>query len=311
MENYKLFHSDIEISPITLGTWVFGGSNWSGAKEDDCIAVVGAAIDAGINCIDTAPIYSVGISEEIVGKAIKGKREKLVIATKCGLLSDGKGGFGINLTPESIREEIELSLKRLGCDYIDIYQCHWPDKNVAIEKTMETLVQLKEEGKIKCIGVSNHTVDLFKRALTVTEITTSQDQYSLLDRGIEQALLPCLKENNIGLLAYGPLAGGILTGKYSQPKKFGKSDARSFFYKFYEGKSFEQTQLLLEQLKEIGKPLNQIAINWIRQQEGVASVIVGARHAQQMQDNAKALEWSLTEDQLNTIDEILNVKAHG
>jgi len=298
MKYNKLHNTDLEISAITLGTWVFGGHFWNGYKEKDCIRAVETSIDAGINCIDTAPLYSSGISEEIVGKAIKGKRDQIILATKCGLRLKGKD-IVHDLATDSIIKEIENSLRRLQTDYIDLYQLHWPDEKVPIEETMDCLAQLKEQGKIRYIGFSNHTSELFDRALAKDHVVTSQDQYSLLDRNIEDELLPFLNSKQIGLLAYGPLAGGILTGKYKEPPFFKDVDARKFFYKGYEGEGFKRVQTALEELRSLNRPLNEVAINWVRQQKGVASVLVGARNADQVQRNVQAVSWDLTEEQLN------------
>jgi aryl-alcohol dehydrogenase-like predicted oxidoreductase len=299
--------SDLKISSIALGTWVFGGDVWGGASEKDCIDAVAAAIDHGINLIDTAPIYGYGQAESIVGKAIKGKRDKVIVATKCGLI--GKGGLNItnNLTPESIQRELDESLSRLGTDYIDIYQCHWPDPNTPIEDTLEAMMRFKEAEKIRHIGVSNFDTALLKESIAVTEIVTLQNQYSMLVRDIEKDVLPFCKESNVGVISYGPLAGGILSGKYSTSTKFKGPDARSFFYKFYSGKAFEKTKRLLDSLKNIGQPLNQIAINWVRQQDGVASVIVGCRNAEQVEQNALAASWDLSADIMADINDLISI----
>ena len=300
---YSVIHNtDLKVSVICLGTWVFGGSSWGGSKENDCIGAIACALDHGINFIDTAPIYGWGKSEAIVGKAIKGNRDRFVIATKCGFIH--RFGQAVrSLSPASIKNEIEESLKHLQTDCIDLYQCHWPDEKTPIEKTMQMLDQLEKEGKIRYIGVSNFEPDLVKRACQAVEVVTSQNGYSMLDRSIEKDLLPLLRERSMGLLAYGPLAGGILTGKYTAPPMFLPNDARKFFYKYYDGDAFKQAQALLNTLKRIGKPLNQVAINWVRQQPGVVSVIVGCRNAQQVKDNAPAADWSLSEQQLKEINE--------
>lgn len=306
MKKNKIGKTGLEVTPLTLGTWVFGGAMWSGAKEDECIAAVKAAIDAGINCIDTAPIYSEGVSEEIIGKAIKGRREKVILATKCGLKPMGGTQIDVCLEPSFIMEEIENSLRRLQTEYIDLYQCHWPDDHVGLEDTFAALSKLKKDGKIKYIGVSNYGKDRIEHALQYAEIVSSQDQYSLLSREVESELLPYLREESIAFLAYGPLAGGILTGKYDKPPKFKKNDARTFFYKFYEGDPFKRVQRILDGLKTIGKPVHEIALNWVRQQPGVTTVLVGCRTPAQVQANVKALQWELSAEQLKMINGLLS-----
>lgn len=287
------------ISCLTLGTWVFGGDCWGPVEEAECVQAIQTAVDQGINCIDTAPIYGNGQSERMVGKAVKSSREKLLIATKCGLRVEGRKVVN-DLSPTSIRREIEQSLDRLQTDYIDIYQCHWPDHKTRLEETMVELEKLKSEGKIRFIGVSNFDLELLTEATALVSIATMQGQYSLLDRKVEENVLPFCRKEPLGFLAYGPLAGGILSGKYAQQPKFPGPDARKFFYKYYEGERFRMVGELLEKLASIGKPLNQIALNWVRQQAGVTSVIVGCRRHQQVLENVEALCWDLSEDQIKS-----------
>ncbi len=292
MEYRKIPGTDCSISVIGLGTWVLGGDSWSGAKITESLEAVAAAVDSGINFIDTAPIYGNGISEEIVGKAITGKRDKIILATKCGLTVNA-GRVLVNLTPQSIIREVEDSLRRLQTDYIDLYQCHWPDPKTPLEDTMKTLVQLKEQGKIRYIGISNFELPLIKRARELADVVTLQNQFSLLTRDLEKEIIPHCREKGIGVLTYGALGGGILSGKYITPPKFRGSDARSFFYKHYQGKAFEQTKELLRLMERFNKPLHQVAINWVRQTPGVTSVLVGCRNAQQVHSNVQALDWDL------------------
>lgn len=303
MKYQRIPNTDLNLSVVTLGTWVFGGDMWGGSKEQDCLDAVAMAADCGINVIDTAPIYGYGLSETIVGKAIKGKRDKFIIATKCGLLDQDKNIVN-DLHPDSVRIEVEASLKRLQIDCIDIYQCHWPDPGTPIEDTMECMVELQKEGKIKYIGVSNFDVELLERAGAMTKIATLQNQYSILERSIEENVLPYSAEQGIGIISYGTLAGGILSGKYSSAPNFKGADVRSFFYKHYSGKNFDTVQEKLEKLKELNQPLNQVAINWCRQQKGITSAIVGARHPEQVRQNAAAAEWDLTESQIEMIKKV-------
>jgi len=302
MKNINIHNTDLNVSPLTLGTWVFGGEMWSGSKEQDSLDAVSAAIDLGITMIDTAPIYGMGVSEEIVGKAIKGKSDKVVIATKCGLVKEGKK-IKIDLSAASILREVDASLSRLGIDQIDLYQCHWPDPNTPMQETMETLLKIKEQGKIKYIGVSNFDQALLEEALGSAPVVTLQNQYSLLERSIENDVLPVCREREVGVISYGPLAGGILTGKYQEPKQFAKGDARSFFYKFYQGPAFEKVQALLEKMERMGHPLYEVALNWVRQQDGVSSVIVGCRNAEQVKRNVSALSWEMDKQQMTELSE--------
>ena len=295
--------TDLKISKIALGTWVFsGGGTWGQFDEQDAIAAVHAAIDCGMTFIDTAPIYGYGQAERIVGTALKGYREKVIIATKCGLLGRGKNIVN-NLKPESIERELHESLERLQVDCIDIYQCHWPDPNTPVEEIMACLKKFQAQGKIKHIGVSNFDVGLMKQALTVAPVRTLQSPLSLLNRALQKDVLPFCQQHEIGVLAYGPLAGGILSGKYKTPKTFAKSDARSFFYPYYQGERYKAVTGFLNDLAGLGRPLDQLAINWVRQQPGVAGVLVGCRNPQQVERNAAAADWDLSGEQLRFIDE--------
>ncbi|MCF6159082.1 MAG: aldo/keto reductase [wastewater metagenome] len=308
MNYITLPSTDLKISTIGLGTWVFGSSHWSGAEKKDCINAAHAAIEHGVNFIDTAPIYGDGLSEEIIGEVLKSNRNRIIVATKCGLIKDGKR-ITFNLSPESIEKEVEASLRRLQIDCIDLYQCHWPDPDTPIEKTMSTLLQLQSQGKIRHIGISNFDLDLLKNALSFAPVVSLQVQYSLLNRSIEKDLLPFCREKQIGILAYGPLGGGILSGKYHKQPHFTSSDARNFFYKFYQSKQFEQIQTSLEKLKEIERPLYQIAINYIRQKEGITSVLVGCRNREQALTNTESVQWDLSPEQVAFIERHFTVIA--
>ena len=300
---HKVPHTDLEISVIGLGTWVLGGDVWGGSSEKDSLEAVKTALEQGINFIDTAPIYGHGQAERIVGKAIKGKREKVILATKCGLVTQGKKVL-INLSIDSIKREIEESLKRLQVDYIDLYQCHWPDPNTPMEWTMEALTQLKEEGKIRYLGVCNFPQSLLKRSLELAQVSTLQSQYSLLERSLENELIPFCRQKEIGILAYGVLGGGILTGKYTSLPQFPQGDARTFFYRFYDKEKFENIQRRLKIFQKDSLPLNQTAINFIRQQPAVATVLVGCRTVQQVLDNIGAVSWELSHTQLELLQAV-------
>lgn len=297
--------TDLSLSVISLGTWVFGGDVWGNAPMDDCIKTLDSAIENGINLIDTAPIYGDGRSEEIVGKAIKGKRNKVVLATKCGL-SITSGVIKNDLTAASIRRELEGSLNRLQVDYVDLYQCHRPDTKTPIEETMKTLSELKKEGKIRYIGLSNYKKPQIEEALGCADIAVIQDHYSLLERSLEKEILVFCRQRKIGIITYGSLGGGILTGKYKRQHAFNSSDARGFFYKFYEGENFKKAERVVNTLKEISdkikRPVSQVALNWIWQKEGMVSAIAGARNAEQARLNALSADWKLSEEDISTLD---------
>jgi len=301
--NYINFPGTSEkVSTLGLGTWVFGAENWGGAQEFQSVMAVEEAVKAGMNFIDTAPFYGDGLAEEIVGRAVKKQRDKVFIATKCGLVRRMKIPM-IDLSPASVLKEVDQSLDRLQCDHIDLYQCHWPDKRSPVEKTMETLCKLQSQKKIRHIGVCNFDVALLTKALKVAPVKTCQMPYSLLDRAVEKELLPFCIEKGVGLISYGTLGGGILTGKYRTPPKFGKFDARSMFYKFYQGPKFQDAQNAVLELQNFGKPLNQLALNWVRQQKGVITALVGCRTPEQVRDNVAAMDWELTAAELSKISE--------
>jgi len=303
MKYKNIPHTDLNVSTIALGTWVLGGQFWGGCKGAEGVDAIQSCLDCGVNLIDTAPVYGNGQSEEIVGKAIAGRRDHVILATKCGLITQGKN-ITNNLKATSITEEVEKSLRRLKVDMIDLYQCHWPDPQTPLEETMDALNQLKQSGKIRYIGVSNFDLKLFKDVLGLADIVSTQNHFSILERTIEEELLSYCDDNQISVLTYGALGGGVLTGKYEQPPSFKGQDARSFFYKYYEGEAYQRVDSLISELKAMGKPLNQIAINWVRQKRGVTSVLVGCRNAKQVQDNMQAANWELTDEEIDKINEL-------
>lgn len=306
MKYSELLGTDERVSVIGLGTWVFGGENWGGADNGGAIDVVKSAIDSGVNFIDTAPFYSDGVSEDLIGKGIQGKRDKVFIATKCGLVREN-GRIKHDLSPDSVLRELDFSLKRLQCDVIDLYQTHWPDPEVDIERTMDTLLKFQSQKKIRHIGLCNVDVDLLKRALKVAPVRTVQVQYSLLERDIEKELLPFCIERNIDVIAYGVMGGGILTGKYKVQPQFNRRDARKMFYSFYEGKKFSKTKDILKALGEYGKPLNEITLNWCRQQKGVVVALAGCRDVRQLEMNAHAASWDLSPEEISSLNRIQSI----
>lgn len=305
MKYTEIAGTDLTISSLGLGTWVLGGDMWGGAEEADGVAAVQTALDLGVNLIDTAPIYGYGISEKIVGRAIKGrKRSDIIIATKCGLVGKGRE-IKNDLSPESIRREIEQSLKNLQTDYIDLYQCHWPDPHTPVELTLKEMMKLKNEGKIRYIGVSNFDLTLLKKAAELAPILTLQSQFSMLERTLEKDILPFCRDKGIGVLSYGPLAGGILTGKYKEPPQLAKADARSFFYKHYRGENFNKVRTFLTHLASLGHPLNELALNWVCQQPGIVGVLTGCRNPEQVKSNVAAASWQLTPQEMTQINDWL------
>jgi aryl-alcohol dehydrogenase-like predicted oxidoreductase len=300
--------STLRVSVVSLGTWVFGGDNWGKVDDKESIASIQKAIEIGINLIDTAPVYGNGHAEEIVGKAIKGNRDKVFIATKCGLQKKDRT-FIHDLRPEEIRKELEQSLYRLHTDYIDLYQCHWPDPKTPIEATLEEMLKMRSEGKIHYIGVSNFDLPLLKKALRAAPVASNQVHYSLLERSVEERhLLQFCKKRGVGVMTYGSLGGGLLTGKYKNPPTFPKKDARRFFYPFYNGQEWGRYHGFVEAIQKIAqkkrKPLVQLSLNWLIQQSGVTTALVGARTVEQAKKNAQAIQGELSESDLVQIEKI-------
>ncbi len=309
MKTVKL--SSLDITPITLGTWGIGGPPfWGETTEAVAVDTIQTAIDSGVNCIDMAPVYGFGRSEEIVGRAIKGKRDKVVIATKFGLRwkSPKLAHLYKDTSENSIREELENSLQRLGTDYIDLYQLHWPNPDTSPEESMETLVKLKDEGKIREIGVSNLDSASLERVLQYAPVASLQPCYNMLQREVEDETLPFCKENRIGVLAYSPLASGLLTGKYNATSDFDDWRGKKNFGLFVKEK-WEPAMKKISRLNNIADrsnmPLNHIAIRWLTRQAGVTSVIVGANSGEQIKENLKAFDSTIREEAWSEIEAIL------
>lgn len=294
---------------------------WGGTDEKRSIESLLASIDAGVNLIDTAPAYGFGISEEFIGKAIAGRRDQVVLATKCGLRWDDTKGMkfkerdGVTLYrylgPESIRLELERSLRRLGVDYIDLYQTHWQDPTTPIAETMQTLLELKKEGKIRAIGVSNCTVEQVKEYQAAGPVDCAQERYSMMDREMEREYLPFCAANNIAVLAYSPLAMGLLTGKIGPERVFPSDDLRHDHPRF-NVESRTRVQRALKQFEPIagkyGLTIGGLVIAWTLAQPGLSHVLVGARDGAQAKENARAAA-ALTAEDVARITALLNAGA--
>jgi methylglyoxal reductase len=325
MKYRTLGKSGIEASVVGFGAWAIGGWMWGGTKRNDPQGAIRAAIDHGINLIDTAPMYGYGHSEELVGKALQGLRDKVVLATKCGMVwykkegdkffdasdtgraeneDDKKYEVYINLRPAMIRYEIEESLRRLKTDRIDLYQTHWQDSTTKTEDVMAELMQLKQEGKIRAIGCSNAAVEQMRRYRTVGQLDADQEQYSMLQRQHEADNLPFCWENNIAFLAYSPMALGILSGKIGADHEFGRGDVRRE-NPWYQKETRPKIDALLNVIRSIaegkGVTVAQTVIAWTVEQPGCSHALVGARDSEQAAANAKAGEVELTEEEIWTI----------
>lgn len=320
MELRPLGKSDLAVPPIIFGAWAVGGWYWGGQDDADSVRAIRAALDAGITCIDTAPIYGMGHSEEIVGKAIQGRRHEVTLATKCGLRWDTpgqgsnpwtyKGLDGAectvvrNLHKHAILAEVEQSLRRLGTDVIDLYQCHWPDSSAPIAETMDALVTLKEQGKIRAIGVSNFTAEMMAECLRHGPLASDQPKYSLLAREIEADVLPFCRQHGIGVIVYSPLEQGLLTGKVTMDRAFAEGDYRAG-RPWFQPANRRRVLDALEKVKPIAAAhratLGQVAIAWTIAQPGITAAIVGARTPEQVRENAQAASLRLSADELQAI----------
>jgi aryl-alcohol dehydrogenase-like predicted oxidoreductase len=268
--------------------------------------------DLGINFFDTAPVYGFGHSEELIGKTLKPVRDKVIYATKCGLRWEKKslGAITKNATRKSVLEEIDQSLKRLDTDYIDLYQVHWPDVETSQDETMETLLEIQRQGKIKAIGVSNYSTEQMKDIMKSGKIVSLQPEYSLLNRSIEKDIVPYCKENQIGIIAYSPLASGLLTGKYDKDAKFEDWRGKGIIGCF-SGPQFEKNMEKVARLKAIGESMGktcaQMAINWIVSQPHLTTALLGVKNEKQMEENTEALGWQLDSKHKEEIDHIFAV----
>jgi aryl-alcohol dehydrogenase-like predicted oxidoreductase len=321
MQARTLGRSDVKVSPVIFGAWAIGGWMWGGSEESESIAAIRASLDAGVNTIDTAAIYGMGYSEELVAKAIKGRREKVVIATKCGMRWDGPENEGSdpwpqkdnqgrdviirkNARPASIMYECEQSLKRLQTDVIDLYQIHWPDTSTPVEDSMAAMVKLKEQGKIRAIGVSNYDVEWLRRAAAVAPVASDQPPYSIIQRKIEKDVLPFCREHKIGVICYSPLERGLLTGSVTMDREFAPGDHRAA-HKFFRPENRKRVLDSLAKVRPVAElhkvSLAQLMINWTIHEPGITAALVGARSAEQARHNAGAMNFTLSEAERSEI----------
>jgi len=313
----KLGGSDLEVSTVIFGAWAIGGWYWGPQDDEESIRTIHAAIDAGMTTIDTAPMYGMGHSEEVVGRAIQGRRDEVLVATKCGLrwdtpdegveyftckMPDGsQHPVRRNLHKRAILEEIGFNLERLGTDVIDLYQCHWPCKSAPIPETMEALVQLRDEGKIRAIGVSNFSPEMLQECIDHAPLASNQPPYSLLRRNIEADVLPFCRDHGIGVIVYSPLQQGLLTGKMTPDRELHDEDYRKG-QKWFTPKNRQRVLDALERIRPIAEAHDatfaQTTIAWTLAQPGITATIVGARTPAQVRENARAADIDLTPDEL-------------
>jgi aryl-alcohol dehydrogenase-like predicted oxidoreductase len=306
----------MNLTTCGFGAWAVGGKwDWGWGSQDDAesIAAIHRALDRGINWIDTAAAYGLGHSEEIVGKAIKGLRDQVYIATKCGLVWDGRsdGTVDNRLKAWSIRQEAENSLRRLGVDVIDLYQIHWPNPDEDIEEGWAEIARLVEEGKVRYAGTSNFRVEQLKRVQKIHPIASLQPEYSMLERGVEKELLTFCAKNQIGVIAYSPMASGLLTGKYTRTtmESIAVDDWRRKYSEHFREPALTANFALVEKLEEIARRYNrtpgELAISWVLRRPELTAAIVGARRPSQIEDTAPASDWQLPAEVIREIDDVL------
>jgi aryl-alcohol dehydrogenase-like predicted oxidoreductase len=321
MEYRQLGNSDVKVSAIAFGAWAIGGWMWGGTDREDALDAIWASYDYGVTTIDTAPIYGQGLSEEIVGEAIGSlPRDKVQILTKFGMRwNDTKGAFAFSSSDnagnpidvykyagkKSVIKECEDSLRRLGTDYIDLYQIHWPDNSTPVADTMEALAELYNQGKIRAAGVSNYSVSLMAEAEKAITLVSNQVPYSMVERSIEKELVPYCINHDKAILAYSPLQGGLLTGKIKPGHVFAPGDHRPKS-EFYRADNIRRINRFLGKLEPIARSkastLSQIAIRWTIEQPGITIALVGARYLEQAIQNAKAINVQLSKDEIEFIN---------
>jgi aryl-alcohol dehydrogenase-like predicted oxidoreductase len=308
MEKRQLGQNGPQLTVIGLGAWAIGGPwqwGWGPQDDRDSIVAIHRAVELGINWIDTAAVYGLGHSEEVVRQALKDIREEVFVATKCGLVWDDRGRIRNNLRPESIRREAEASLKRLGREVIDLYQIHWPDPSTPVEDAWGEMVRLKEEGKVRYIGVSNFDIEQIKRCQAIAPVQSLQPPYSIVQRNYEEVIRFCRQEG-IGVIVYSPMQAGLLTGKYN-PKRLAPDDWRHKS-EFHREPIRSRILALVEDLRPIahryGKTVGQLAIAWTLCNPGVTAAIVGARNAAQVEENCGGAGWTLEKEDLEKIDKL-------
>jgi len=324
MEYRQLGNSTVKASVITFGAWAIGGAMWGGTDEKKSVDAIRESLDLGVTSIDTAPIYGFGKSEELVARAIAGKRDQVQLMTKFGLVwefEEGEYFFDLidegkshkiyrNARKKNIIRECENSLRRLKTDYIDLYQCHWRDNSLPLEETMDALGQLIKEGKILAAGVSNFTAAEIAEGSKVTPIASVQPPYSMVNRGIEKDLLPYCLENNVGVIVYSPLQRGVLTGKFKPDHKFPEEDHRANQPQFTP-ENIERINKFLETIKPIAEAYNaslgQLVICWTIAQPGISAAIVGARDAAQAKQNAQAAQLKISQSDIDLITQKLEM----
>jgi aryl-alcohol dehydrogenase-like predicted oxidoreductase len=314
MRTRKSGNTEMETTTIGFGSWAVGGSGWAagwGPQDDEeSVGAIRRSLELGVNWIDTAAVYGLGHSEEVVARALKGISERPYVFTKCSMVWDENGEIGQSLKAESVKRECEESLRRLNIDVIDLYQIHWPDPDEEIEEGWQAMAELKEEGKVRHIGVSNFDVGQMKRAQAIAPIDSLQPPYSMLDREIEDEILPYCREQDIAVIVYSPMKSGLLTGKMTRERaeSLPEDDWRSRASAFNEPQLSRNLELV-ELLREVGGRHDaspaEVAIAWTLRHPAVTAAIVGGRRPDQVDGVVGAADLKLSDDELDEIEAFL------
>ncbi len=314
MQKRQLGESDLHLSVVGFGAWAIGGAGWAfswGPQDDDeSIRAIHRALDLGVNWIDTAAVYGLGHSEEVVARALADRKGRVLVATKCGLCWRPDGRIQPRLKAESVRREVEDSLRRLRLETIDLYQIHWPNPDRDLEEGWRAVSELVREGKVRYAGVSNFNVSQLRRAQTIHPVTSLQPPYSMLNRAVEAEVLPYCAEHDLGVVAYSPLQAGLLTGAFSKERveRLDEEDWRRrdrFFQEPALSRALAQVAQLQALAQREGRTVAQLAIAWVLRRPEITCAIVGARRPQQIEETAAAGDWSPTAELLEEVEQVL------
>jgi aryl-alcohol dehydrogenase-like predicted oxidoreductase len=313
LQKVRFGRTDLEITPVGFGAWAIGGTGWRGAwghqDDDEAVGAIRRAVELGINWVDTAAVYGLGHSEELVARALKGvsDADRPYVFTKCSLVWDESGEVSNVLKKDSVKRECEQSLGRLQAEVIDLYQIHWPNPDEDIEEGWSALAELKEEGKVRHIGVSNFDASQMERAAAIAPVETLQPPYNMLSREVEDEILPYCGENDIGVIVYSPMKSGLLTGKMTRERvqSLPSDDWRRDHEEFNEPRLSKNLELV-EKLREIGgrhgRSPAEVAIAWTLRHPAVTAAIVGGRRPDQVDGTVGAAEFRLSEDEIEEIE---------
>jgi aryl-alcohol dehydrogenase-like predicted oxidoreductase len=314
MQTRQLGTNGPHLSEIGFGAWAIGGSwewGWGPVDDHESIEAIHRSLDVGVNWIDTAAVYGLGHSEEVVARALVGKRDNVFLATKCGMVWDDQKHSRISAAPASIRREIEQSLRRLQTDHVDLYQIHWPDRSTPVEESWMEMVKIRDEGKARYIGVCNYTAAQLDRCEKIAHVQSLQPIYNMIERAVETAALPWCSKHGTGIVAYSPMQSGLLTDTFDVAR-LAPDDWRLKSDRFKEP-ALSRAQTLVERLRPIAKlhrkTVGQLAVAWVLRNSAVTSAIVGARRPSQAIENIGGAGWQLSDADMQTIDNLLQRKS--